>query len=80
MTLRLEPDASPDEEDEPCSGPPKRPVTDRIADALQSQIIRAFEAAIDQGMQPAEALGVILSCVSSEMTRIQPGKATLLAP
>jgi hypothetical protein len=74
MTLRLEPDAFPEEEDEPCPCPPKPPVTDRIADALQSHIIRAFEAAIDQGMQPAEALGVILTCVSSEMARIQPDK------
>lgn len=74
MTLQLEPNASPDEEHEPGSGLPKPPVTDRIADALQSQLIRAFEAAIDQGMQPAEALGLILACVSSELTRIQPGK------
>jgi hypothetical protein len=74
MTLRLEPDASPDEENEPCSGLPKPPATDRIAEALQSQIIRAFEVAIDQGMQPVEALSVILSCVSTEMGRIKPGK------
>jgi hypothetical protein len=77
MTLRLEPDASPDFEDEPCSGLPKPPAADRIADELQSQIIRAFEAAIDQGMHPAEALGVILSCVSSEMARIQLGKRNI---
>jgi hypothetical protein len=74
MTLRSESDASPDEEFEPCRGLPKPPVSDRVADALQSHLIRAFETAIDQGMQPAEALGVILSWVSSETARLQPRK------
>lgn len=41
------------------------------ADALQSNIINAFEAAIDQGMRPADALAVILTWMSSEMVRIQ---------
>jgi hypothetical protein len=77
MTLRIEPDASPDEEPEPCSGLPKPPVMDRVADALQSRVIWAFETAIDEGMQPADALGAILACVSSEMGRLQPGKRKL---
>jgi hypothetical protein len=44
---------------------------DDIADALQSQIINAFEAAIYQGMRPVDALAIILTWMSSEMTRIQ---------
>ncbi len=43
----------------------------KLADALQSQIINAFEAAIYQGMRPKDALAVILSWMSSEMMRIQ---------
>ena len=44
---------------------------DKLADALQSQVINAFEAAIYQGMRPMDALAVILSWVSSEMMRTQ---------
>jgi hypothetical protein len=75
MTLRNEPDASfPEEEYEPYSGPPKAPAAERLADALQSQLIRAFETAIDQGMKPADALAVMLSWMSSEMARIESGR------
>jgi hypothetical protein len=42
---------------------------------LQSQIINAFEGAIYQGMRPMDALAVILSWMSSEMTRIQAEQA-----
>ena len=48
---------------------------DRLADALQSQVINAFEAAIYQGMRPMDALAVILSWMSSEMMRIQADQA-----
>ncbi len=74
MTLRSDSDAPPDEEFEPCPRGPKPPLTERVADALQSHVISAFETAIDQGMHPTEALGVILSWMSGEMARIQPGK------
>jgi hypothetical protein len=42
---------------------------------LQSEIINAFEAAIYQGMGPMDALAVILTWMSSEMTRIQADQA-----
>jgi hypothetical protein len=74
MTLRIEPDSSfPDEEYEPCYGPPKAPAAERLADALQSHLIKAFEASIDQGMKPEEALAVMLSWMSSEMARLESG-------
>ena len=43
----------------------------KAADDLQSHVICGFEEALDQGMQPADALALILSWVSSEMVRIQ---------
>lgn len=52
---------------------------DNLADALQSKIINAFEAAIDQGMRPTDALAAILSWMSSEVTRIQEDQAKQLA-
>ncbi len=64
---------SPNETDDCCPGTP--PAEDKIADALQSQIISAFEAAIYQGMRPMDALAVILSWMSSEMARIQADQA-----
>jgi hypothetical protein len=51
-------------------GEPRMP-GDKLADALQSQVINAFEAAIYQGMRPMDAMAVILSWMSSEMMRIQ---------
>ena len=59
--------------DEPDDDGPNGPLVpgDKLSDALQSQIIDAFEAAIYQGMRPMEALAVIISWMSSEMTRIQ---------
>ncbi len=62
---------SADRIDELCPRKPKSPVPDKVADALQSQVINAFEAAIYQGMPPADALSVILSWVSSEIARVQ---------
>ena len=56
------------------TGEPRVP-GDKLADALQSQIINAFEAAIYEGMRPMDALAVILSWMSSEMMRIQADQA-----
>lgn len=39
--------------------------------ALQSKVTEAFEAAIEQGMPPIDALATILFWISSEMARIQ---------
>jgi hypothetical protein len=74
MTFRSEAEPTPDEEFEPCPGAPKPQAPDRVADALQSRVIGAFETAIDQGMQPSEALAAILSVISSEMARLKPGR------
>ena len=52
-----------------------KPREDKLADALQSQVINAFEAAIYQGMRPMDALAVMLSWMSSEMMRIQAEQA-----
>ncbi len=65
---------APQKENDVCPGKP-RISGDKIADTLQSQIIAAFEAAIYQGMRPMDALAVILSWMSSEMTRIQAEQA-----
>ncbi len=43
----------------------------KTADMLQSHVIRGFEAALAQGMQPMDALAAILSWASTEMGRIQ---------
>jgi hypothetical protein len=50
---------------------PQPLISKKAADILQSRVIRAFETAVDQGMQPLEALSSILSWVTSEMARIQ---------
>jgi hypothetical protein len=62
------------ETEDSCSRKSRLP-GDKLADALQSQIINAFEAAIYQGMRPMDALAVILSWMSSEMTRTQAEQA-----
>ncbi len=56
--------------DDNCASKPPE-TGDKLADALQSQLIDAFEAAIYQGMRPMDALSVVLSWMSSEMARIQ---------
>jgi len=70
MSLREYCLASHDEGEE-CRPPSSQQNGDKITDALQSQIIDAFETAIYQGMRPIDALAVILSWMSSEMMRIQ---------
>jgi hypothetical protein len=74
MPLRETRFTSQEETDDCCPGKPSAP-GDQLADALQSQIINAFEGAIYQGMRPMDALAVILSWMSSEMTRIQAEQA-----
>ena len=44
---------------------------EKVAEMLQSQLIHASETAIYQGMQPMDALAIILSWMASEMVRIQ---------
>jgi hypothetical protein len=65
---------SQNETNDCCPDKPRVPA-DKLADALQSQIINAFEAAIYQGMRPMDALAVILTWMSSEMMRIQADQA-----
>ncbi len=74
MSLREPCHTQPNEPDDDCPGKPRLP-QDKLADALQSEIINAFEAAIEQGMSPMDALAAILSWMSSEMTRIQADQA-----
>jgi hypothetical protein len=74
MCLRESRLLSQDETDDCCLDKPPSP-GDKLADALQSQVINAFEGAIYQGMRPMDALAVILSWMSSEMTRIQAEQA-----
>ncbi len=51
-------------------GNPKPLVSKKAAELLQSHLIDGFEAAVDRGMRPADALAVIMHWVSSEMVRI----------
>ena len=74
MPVRESSLTSPNKIDDARTGEP-RLSGDKLADALQSQIIDAFEAAIYQGMRPMDALAVILSWMSSEMMRIQADQA-----
>jgi hypothetical protein len=74
MCLRESHLTSQKETDDCRPGKPRAP-GDKLADTLQSEIINAFEAAIYQGMRPMDALAVILTWMSSEMTRIQADQA-----
>ena len=76
MTLR---DYSSTAQNDTADENPGNSSSDNLADALQSNIINAFEAAIDQGLRPTDALAVILSWMSSEMMRI-PGKPAAFEP
>ena len=40
------------------------------AELLQSHLIRGFEAALEEGMHPADALAVVLSWAALEASRI----------
>ncbi len=51
-------------------GHPEPLVPKKAVELLQSHLIFGFEAALDQGMRPADALAVILCWVSSEMVRV----------
>jgi hypothetical protein len=65
------PDIRLSELDELFPSHPQPLISKKAADILQSRVIHSFETAVDQGMQPLEALSAILSWVSSEMGRIQ---------
>ncbi|MFT4078312.1 hypothetical protein [Rhodomicrobium sp.] len=52
-------------------GNPQPLIAEHVSDMLQSQLTNAFEAALCEGMQPTDALAVMLSWMSSEMMRIQ---------
>jgi hypothetical protein len=43
-------------------------------EALQSQLIEAYENALREGMTPLNALSVILGWVSTELSRVHPGQ------
>jgi hypothetical protein len=47
------------------------PVHNAAAEALQSQLIDAFEAALCRGMNPLDALAIILGWASSEIGRVR---------
>ena len=74
MPLRESCLTSQNETDDRRTGEPRVP-GDKLADALQSQVINAFEAAIYEGMRLMDALAVILSWMSSEMMRIKAEEA-----
>ncbi|HZV20350.1 MAG TPA: hypothetical protein VE986_02270 [Hyphomicrobiales bacterium] len=54
----------------PSNPPPL--IAKKAADALQSQLTNAFEEALYEGMQPMDALSVIISWVSFEIRRSRP--------
>jgi hypothetical protein len=53
----------------PCH--PRALAHDKSVDILQSEMISGFEAALDEGMQPIDALDFIICWVSREMFRIR---------
>jgi hypothetical protein len=60
-------------------GNPQQLIASELVDALQSHLTNGFEAALHDGMQPMDALAVILSWVSSEMMRTKPDQVRGLA-
>ncbi len=74
MPLHYDCSAILSEVDEMSAGNAEPPA-DKATEILQSQLINAFEVAIYQGMQPMDALAVILSWMSSEVMRIQSDQA-----
>ncbi len=58
----------------PCRAQPLVPKI--AADTLQSHVISGFEAALEQGMHPMDALASILSWVSSEMGRVRTSSSS----
>ena len=48
---------------------PRPLVSEKAINILQSHLITGFEAAVDLGLPPQDALSVILSWVSSELGR-----------
>jgi hypothetical protein len=75
MQVHKKPDVRLSELDELFPSHPQPLIPKKAADVLQSRVIHSFETAVDQGMQPLEALSAILSWVSLEMGRIQVGRS-----
>jgi len=71
MQAHKKPDVRLSELDELFPSHPQPPISKKAADILQSRVIHSFETALDQGMQPLEALSTILSWVALEMGRVQ---------
>lgn len=53
----------------PCC--PRSLVSDKATNLLQSHLITGFEAALELGMPPQDALAIILSWVSTELGRAE---------
>jgi hypothetical protein len=46
-------------------------VSKKAADVLQSHLISGYETALEQGMDPADALSLVLCWASTELVRIR---------
>ena len=55
---------------------PQPLISNNVVELLQSQLTDAFETALRQGIQPMDALAVIVSWVSSEMMRSKPDQGS----
>jgi hypothetical protein len=71
MQVHKKPKVRLSELDELFPSQPQPLISKKAADILQSRVIHSFEIALDQGMQPLEALSTILNWVSLEMGRVQ---------
>jgi len=71
MSLLKELSPTAREVDSLFPGNPKPLIAEHVSDMLQSQLTNAFEAALCQGVQPTDALAIMLSWMSCEMMRIQ---------
>jgi hypothetical protein len=69
--VQKKPNVRPAELDELFPSHPQPLMPKEAADILQSRVIHSFETALDQGMQPLEALSTIMAWITSEMGRIQ---------
>src|SRR5262249_22491739 len=71
MQVHKKPNVKPAEFDELFPSHPHTLTAEKAADLLQSRVIHSFEAAVDQGMQPNEALSTIVSWVALELARVE---------
>jgi hypothetical protein len=68
--VHKKPNVRPADLDELFPSHPQPLMAKKAADILQSRVIHSFEAALDEGMQPLEALYAIMAWITSEMGRI----------